>query len=112
MSDLIGMAITVFCAVVASSGFWSYLQHKHAKNSAEARMLVGIGHDRIVYLGIRYLNRGYITPDEYKNLHNYLYVPYKELGGNGSAERIMKKVDNLPTRAPAHQDVEDDYGSY
>lgn len=62
----------------------------------QATSLVGIGHDRIVYLGAHYLERGYITQDEYENLNDYLFKPYKALGGNGTAEKIMKEVDKLP----------------
>lgn len=58
-------------------------------------MLKGLGHDRICYLGECYIQRGYITKDEYENLHDYLYLPYKKLGGNGTAERIMKEIDRL-----------------
>lgn len=59
-------------------------------------MLVGLAHDRIMYLGTAYLDRGYITHDEYENLHDYLYVPYAKMGGNGSAAHIMERVDRLP----------------
>ena len=41
---------------------------------------------------------GSITKDEYENLHDYLYLPYQELGGNGTAEKIMKEVSNLPIK--------------
>lgn len=46
-----------------------------------------------------YINRGYITPDEYENLYDYLYKPYEKLGGNGSAKRLMNKVEKLPCHA-------------
>ena len=36
--------------------------------------------------------------DEYDNLKNYLYEPYKKLGGNGTAERVMDEVDKLPIK--------------
>jgi hypothetical protein len=96
--------ITVVCAVIASSGFWTYVQKKNDKKDIKTRMLIGLGHDRIVYLGMYYLQRkddngqAYITSDEYENLKDYLYKPYKEMGGNGSAERIMKEIDKLPIR--------------
>ena len=57
-------------------------------------MLIGLGHDRIMFLGMTYIDRGYITKDEYENL----YKPYEKLGGNGSAKRIMAEVDKLPIR--------------
>ena len=42
--------------------------------------------------------RGSITIDEYENLHDYLYLPYKEMGGNGSAEKVMTEVKKLRVR--------------
>ena len=62
-------------------------------------VLIGLAHDRIIYLGMNFIKRGYITKDEYENLHDYLYVPYKEMGGNGSAERVMDEVKKLEIRA-------------
>ena len=65
----------------------------------------GQGHDRVIYLGGRYIQRGGITKDEYENLYDYIYLPYKALGGNGTAEKVMKDVDNLPiiTKNEAHE---------
>lgn len=59
-------------------------------------MLVGLAHDRIIELGLIYIERGYVTKDEYENLHDYLFVPYEKLGGNGSAKKVMVEVDKLP----------------
>jgi hypothetical protein len=61
-------------------------------------MLIGLGHDRIIYLGMTYIKRGYITKDEYENLHDYLYKPYAMMGGNGTAKRVMDEVDKLPVK--------------
>ena len=90
------MFITVVVAVLASSGFWAFLQHRSDKKDAKTEMIIGLGHDRIVALGMEYIERGYITQDEYENLHVYLYKPYEKLGGNGSAKRIMNEVNRLP----------------
>lgn len=91
---------SIVVAIFASTGFWAFLtyliQRKDAKDSAEAQMLKGLGHDRICWLGETYVTRGYITKDEYENLHDYLFLPYKKLGGNGTAEKIMKEVEKLP----------------
>ena len=93
---------TVVAAIFASTGFWAYLTHltqmKNTKDSAESQMLKGLGHDRICCLGESYIKRGYITKEEYENLHDYLYLPYKKLGGNGTAEKIVNDVSNLPFR--------------
>ena len=40
----------------------------------------------------------YVTRAEYENLNEYLFQPYHKLGGNGTAERIMKEVERLPLR--------------
>ena len=90
--------LTVFAAVLASSGFWAWLQKRSERKDVRTRMLVGLGHDRIMYLGMKYIERGYITHDEYENLYEYLYKPYSEIGGNGSAKRIMGEVDKLPIK--------------
>ena len=69
--------------------------NKDKKKSAERDMLMGLAHDRIIFLGTQYISRGDITKDEYENLHDYLYKPYLELGGNGTATKIMKEVEQL-----------------
>lgn len=87
--------VTVLVAVIASGGFWTFLQSRLNKNDYKTKMLIGLAHDRIIYLGMTYIKRGDITKDEYENLHDYLYVPYEKLGGNGSAKRVMQEVDKL-----------------
>ena len=84
--------VTIVCAVLASSGFWAWLQKKDDKKSLQSQMLIGLAHDSIVALGMSYIERGWITKDEYENLRDYLYEPYKALGGNGSAKRVMEGV--------------------
>lgn len=104
--DILQIVITAFCSVLASSGFWAYMQKKSDDKDLKSQMLIGLGHDRICHLGISYLQRkdingeAYITKDEYENLHDYLYTPYLKLGGNGSAERIMEEVKKLPIHDP------------
>jgi len=90
------MAVTVVCAVLASSGFWAWLTARREKKDAKTKMLLGLGHDRIVVLCMKYIERGWITQDEYEDLNKYLYLPYKEMGGNGTAERVMAEVKKLP----------------
>ena len=92
------LIVTIFCSVLASSGFWAFLLRRSEKKDIQTEMLIGLGHDRIMFLGMTYIDRGYITKDEYENLYEYLYKPYEKLGGNGSAKRIMAEVDKLPIR--------------
>lgn len=95
---LVEMLLTVLCAVLASSGFWALIQKISDRKDVKSRVLIGLGHDRIVYLGMQYIKRGWITKDEYENLNDYLYKPYKDMGGNGSAERVMQEVNKLEIR--------------
>lgn len=92
------LAITVLVSVLASSGFWAYIQSRRDKKDAKTQMILGLGHDRIMSQGVNYIKRGWITPDEYENLHDYLFEPYQKMGGNGSAKKIMEEVKKLPTR--------------
>ena len=96
MPQFVETLITVLCAVLASSGFWALMQKLTDKKDAKTQMLIGLAHDRILFLGMSYVQRGYITKDEYENLYDYLYKPYLKMGGNGSAKRVMGEVDKLP----------------
>lgn len=96
MPPWLSSIITVVCAVVASSGFWAWLQSKGSRKDMRSQLLVGLAHDRIIYLGMSYIEREYITQDEYENLYEYLYKPYQAMGGNGSAKRVMEEVNRLP----------------
>ena len=88
--------VSVLLALLSSTGLWSYISSRRERHDAKTKMLVGLAHDRIISLGVSYINRGYVTADEYENLYEYLYVPYAALGGNGSAKRIMEEVKKLP----------------
>ena len=101
--------LTVLVTLLGSAGFWGFLDSRRAKKDANTRLLVGIAHDRITYLGMKYVERGSITRDEYENLYKYLYKPYERNGGNGSAKRIMQEVDKLPIRNVDALFEEDDH---
>ena len=90
--------VAVITAVMASSGFWAWLQKRSEKKDIRTQVLIGLAHDRIVFLGLKYIERGYITRDEYENLYEYLHKPYEKMGGNGSAKRVMQEVDKLPIK--------------
>lgn len=99
-SHTIDMFITILISVLGSSGLWAYIQTKFQSKDVKTKMLLGLGHDRIVYLCSKYLEKGFITYEEYENLYEYLYKPYKAMGGNGTAERLMDEVKKLPVTSP------------
>lgn len=103
------VAVPVIVALLTSTALWGVvskvilkrmeLAAKRSKaDEAERKLLVGLAHDRIIHLGMVYIDLGYITQDEYENLQVYLYEPYAEMGGNGSAKRVMEEVRKLPIR--------------
>ena len=83
--------VTVLVTVFASSGFWTLIL---AVYTSRHEKLLGLGHDRIFELCEGILKRGELTQAEYDNLL-HLYKPYKKLGGNGTAEKLMKEVENM-----------------
>lgn len=91
--------IAIITASLGSTGLWGLLSHiiqsRSDKKSAQAQMLLGLGHDRICKLAQDYIDRGDITRDEYENLVDYLFVPYKLLGGNGTAEKMINEINKL-----------------
>lgn len=100
--------ITIIIAVLGSGGLWSFIQYrlqqrdlkKMQENSAdtvERRALLAILHDRIYSSAPDIIERGYVTVDELDNL-KYLYRPYKALGGNGTGEKLVSDVKNLPIK--------------
>ena len=89
--------LTIITSLLASSGLWAFLGSRLEKNSAERELIVGIAHIELVFFGMQFLERGWITRDEYETLQD-LYSPYVKLGGNGSGKKIMKEIENLPIR--------------
>ena len=98
MDESLKTILTVLATVIASNGFWAFLQYLANKKDVKTQMLIGLGHDRIMYLGKQYIARGWLTADEYENLNKYLYEPYIAIGGNGAAKHLMEKVQKLPIK--------------
>lgn len=87
----------IITSLITSQGLWAHISEKSHKDSAESKLLRGLAHTRIMDLCEKYLDRGWITPEEYEDLMTYLYHPYLELGGNGTVKKI---VDNEINRLP------------
>lgn len=87
------------CALAASAGFWGYVTKKDTEKDARTNLLLGLAYDRISHVGMGYIDRGWLTKDEYKGFMEYLYTPYLALGGNGLAKKIADEVSELPIRS-------------
>lgn len=92
MNSYIQMFVTVVCAVIASSGFWAFLQKITDKKDDKTKLLLGIAHELICMRCDAITERGWTTYEELDDLEKYLYKPYHNSGGNGSAELRMNAV--------------------
>lgn len=98
--SIVQSLITALIAFLASgAGFWAYLRTRHEAKSATTRMLMGLARDKLISLGMSYIDRGWITRDEYEDYMEFFYNPYIALGGDGTAERVMHGVERLPLRS-------------
>ena len=93
----------IVVAAFGSTGLWQLIQRKLDKKDVRTRMLLGLGHDRIINLCMKYIDRGYITRSEFENLYKYLYKPYEDMGGNGTAKRLMEEVRKLPVKKDGYK---------
>ena len=58
------LAAALITAILASNGLWAFIQHRMDKKDVRTSMLIGLAHDRIMYLGMQYVKRGYVTTDD------------------------------------------------
>ena len=86
----------IIIAIVGAGGFWTLLQFLLTKwlerKSVIKSAVLGLLHDRIYSICHEIIDKGYCTTEEYDNL-KHLYEPYDELGGNSTAKRLKRAVD-------------------
>ena len=90
------LIITVVVAVLGSNGIWAWIQSRSTAKSARDRMILGLGHAEIFRVAEKYIHRNGITLSELDDLEKYLYKPYADMGGNGTAAAIVQKCKELP----------------
>lgn len=105
--EIIKQIVIIAVAVLGSNGLWAYLQSRSTHKSALERMILGLGHAEIFRVADHYIHRDGITLDELDDLNKYLYKPYKEMGGNGTAETAVEKCKELPIITKAEADRRD-----
>lgn len=101
------LIVTVVVTMIGSNGLWAFIQSKSTHKSALEKMILGLGHDAIFRVADHYIRRGGITLDELEDLNKYLYTPYKEMGGNGTAEAAVNRCKELPIITKAEADRRD-----
>lgn len=98
MNLLENLWVPIVCAIFASTGLWTLIIRLMDRKDAKRAMILGLGHDRLMFLCSRYIERGWISNNEYEDLCKYLYKPYRDMGGNGTVERMMEEIKKLPIR--------------
>ncbi len=88
--------ITIIGTVFASQGFWAWLTARNSKKSAKTKLIMGLGYAEICRRAESYMGRGALTKEEYHDFEKYLYNPYKAMGGNGTADRLMEEIKKIP----------------
>lgn len=90
---------TIVVAIIGSNGLWAvvmYLLQRHdKKKDPEAQLLLGIAHDRIIFLCQKAVERGWTTTGEMDNI-TQIYTPYTALGGNGTGKAMYERYLQLP----------------
>lgn len=95
LTKLADFANPLVTTVLSGPGIWAWAKTRTQRNNSEDKLLLLVAKNQLVSQGRVYLNRGYITMDEYEEYESVYHV-YLNLGGNGLARRIFEQVDELP----------------
>lgn len=98
-SQWVALVFTGLYTVAASAGFWKFFSQRQSEKQSEIQLLLGLSRELFHIIGASYIERGWISRDEYENLVTHIYAPYKVLGGNSTADRIMEEISDLPFRS-------------
>ena len=95
LTKIAELANPVITTLLGSSGIWVWVKTRSDRSNSEDQLLLEVAKNQLTVLGRSYLERGYITMDEYEE-YEAEYKLYSALGGNGLAKRVFKQVDELP----------------
>lgn len=89
------LANPVITTLLGGSGIWAWAKTKADHNNNANKLLLFVSKNQLITLGRSYIDRGYITMDEYEE-YEAEYQIYTAVGGNGLARRVFKQVEELP----------------
>ena len=95
LTKIAEMANPAITAILGGSGVWAWAKTKADHNTNAEKLLLSVSRNQLIALGRAYIERGYITMDEYEE-YEAEYQCYSDLGGNGLARRVFEQVDDLP----------------
>lgn len=99
IENIITQVSIVVVAIFGSTGFWAWLSNRQRTKSSETKLLLGLAYSEIIKRCEWAILKGEIAADSYNELDRYLFQPYKDCGGNGTAEKLMNEVKRLPHKA-------------
>jgi hypothetical protein len=89
----------LFALIIAIiTWLWRALLRRKQENDEIKEGMMALLHDRIYQACSFFIARGWCSPEDRSNLE-YLYKPYKALGGNGTGESLYNKCLELPITA-------------
>lgn len=89
------MIVTIVVAVIASTGFWTFLQKVISKPRALDRLVLALTQERFVCFAQKSIDQGNITRQDYKILMD-IFKPYKEADGDGLVDKYWAEINKLP----------------
>lgn len=95
MNILIAALSSSALAAVISGVFALLLARQKKGNGIEAGVRILL-YDQIKYRGNHFIERGYVTRDEYEDLIKMHEVYHTALDGNGYLDNLMLEVNRLP----------------
>lgn len=89
--------ITALTSIFSAGGIGGLLWRQITHNRRQDRALLALLHFRLYTNAEDYISRGYTTVSEIEDLDS-LFVAYKNLGGNGTGERLYRNAVELPVK--------------
>lgn len=93
--------ITIASAVIKH--LWNRQRAQTIRQTAIENGLQALLHDRIFSIYAECRDKKFATVDDIRNL-DYLYQPYRALGGNGTGQELYERVKKMPDK-PAEQEA-------
>lgn len=97
--NLIEVVIAIAGSAFASSGLWTLILYKVKQKDTGLLMTRGMAHYQIIEEGQKFIDRGWITHEEFDDFMKYLGNPYLESGSNGLAKKMIDDISDLPFKS-------------
>lgn len=93
--------------ITAVTWLWRAAKARTKENAVIKEGMMALLHDRLFKACSFYISRGWCSVEERCNL-DCMYTPYRNLGGNGTAESLYHKCMNLPLEERSGKNKKED----